>query len=142
MKTILSSLLFTLFLGSLFAQSDATFKVVGDASNTVQVANDGKLDISKIKVKNITNEPIYLEWKTVTNTFPSEWDCSMCQHGACQIGIPSGSIFKKLNADQQGFIAIHVLPKKVSGKGLVQFKLYDKNNPSYFKILSFEVEVL
>lgn len=142
MKTILSIILVAFCLTSASAQTEPTFRLIGDGTNTDLVSNNGKLDISKIKVENITNGPIYLEWKTVSNTFPKEWDCSMCQHGACQIGIPSGSEFKKLNADQQGFIAIHVLPRKIAGKGLVKFKLYDRKNPKYYKILSFEVEVL
>jgi hypothetical protein len=66
----------------------------------------------------------------------------MCQHGACQIGIPKGSVFNKLNADQQGFIAIHVIPTNRVGNGTVKFKIYDKANPDYVKILTFDVEVL
>ena len=125
-----------------FAQNKPTFSVVGNPTNKEKLLKNKRLDISKIKVENISNKPIYLVWETVSNTFPKEWDCSMCQHGACQIGIPKGSAFNKLNADQQGFIAIHVIPVNKSGSGIVKFKIYDKANPDYAKILTFEVEVL
>ena len=125
-----------------FAQNKPTFSVVGNPTNKEKLLKNKRLDISKIKVENISNKPIYLVWETVSNTFPKEWDCSMCQHGACQIGIPKGSAFNKLNADQQGFIAIHVIPVNKSGNGIVKFKIYDKANPDYAKILTFEVEVL
>ncbi|CAI2769080.1 hypothetical protein [Flavobacterium collinsii] len=125
-----------------FAQSKPTFSVVGTAVNKESVLKNKRLDISKIKVENISNKPIYLVWETVSNTFPKEWDCSMCQHGACQIGIPKGSAFNKLNPDQQGFIAIHVIPANKIGNGTVKFKIYDKANPNYAQILTFEVEVL
>lgn len=125
-----------------FAQKKPTFSIVGNATNKESLLKNKRLDISKIKVENISDKPIYLVWETVYNTFPKEWDCSMCQHGACQIGIPKGSAFSKLNADQQGFIAIHVIPANRMGTGIVKFKIYDKAYPEYAKILTFEVEVL
>lgn len=142
MKKIVISLVLLFCFSVSFAQKKPTFSVVGDATNKESLQKNKRLDISKIKVANISNKPIYLAWETVSNTFPKEWDCSMCQHGACQIGIPKGSAFNKLNADQQGFIAIHVIPANKSGNGIVKFKIYDKANPDYYKILTFEVNVL
>jgi hypothetical protein len=141
MKTIFYSLLLLFSFSAAFAQKP-TFSVVGNATNKESLQKNKRLDISKIKVENISNKPIYLVWETISNTFPKEWDCSMCQHGACQIGIPKGSAFNKLNADQQGFIAIHVLPASKTGNGTVKFKIYDKANPNYAEILTFQVEVL
>jgi len=127
---------------NIYAQSDKTFIIKGNSINNENIQNSGKLDISKISVVNVSNKAIFLEWKTVSNTFPKEWDCSMCQHGACQIGIPKGSVFKKLNPDQEGFIAIHVIPKKNIGNGQVMFKIYDRDYPEEFEILTFNVDVL
>lgn len=140
-KTVFYFLILFSF-SSVFGQSKPTFSVVGNATNKESLLKNKRLDISKIKVENISDKPIYLVWETVYNTFPKEWDCSMCQHGACQIGIPKGSAFNKLNADQQGFIAIHVIPADKTGTGIVKFKIYDKAHPEYTKILTFEVEVL
>lgn len=142
MKKLLLHLIILLYFSCSSAQSKPTFLVVGKATNKESVLKNKRLDISKIKVENISNAPIYLVWETVSNTFPKEWDCSMCQHGACQIGIPKGSAFSKLNADQQGFIAIHVIPSNKTGNGIVKFKIYDKANPDYTQILTFEVDVL
>ncbi|TRX37227.1 hypothetical protein FNW52_04485 [Flavobacterium sp. ZT3R18] len=142
MKKIFLKIIVLLSFSFAFAQNKPTFSVVGNATNKESLLKNKRLDISKIKVENVSNQPIYLVWETISNTFPKEWDCSMCQHGACQIGIPKGSIFNKLNADQQGFIAIHVIPTNRVGNGIVKFKIYDKANPDYVKILTFEVEVL
>lgn len=142
MKTTFNILLFFLLFGFTYAQSKPTFSVVGNAINKENITKGKRLDVSKIKVENISSKPIFLVWETVYNSFPKEWDCSMCQHGACQIGIPKGSVFNKLNADQQGYIAIHVIPAQKTGKGVVKFKIYDKANPTYSEILTFEVEVL
>ncbi|SHM32280.1 hypothetical protein [Flavobacterium chilense] len=142
MKKQFFYLITLLYFSFASAQSKPTFSVVGNGINKESLLKNKRLDISKIKVANISNKPIYLVWETVSNTFPKEWDCSMCQHGACQIGIPKGSAFSKLNADQQGFIAIHVIPENKTGNGVVKFKIYDKANPEYAKILTFEVEVL
>lgn len=125
-----------------FAQNKPTFSIVGNVINKESLLKEKRLDISKINVENISNKPIYLVWETISNSFPKEWDCSMCQYGTCQIGIPKGSFFNKLNPDQQGFIAIHVIPVNTIGKGIVKFKIYDKENPDYSETLTFEVEIL
>lgn len=142
MKTICIYALLLFAFASGFAQNKATFTIVGSDYNKERLTKDKRLDISKIKVQNISNKPIFLVWETISNTFPKAWDCSMCQHGACQIGIPKGSSFSKLNPDQHGFIAIHVIPENTAGHGIVQFKIYDKQNPEDAKIMTFEVEVL
>lgn len=142
MKKNILYLLILFSFSCVLAQKKPTFSIVGNATNKESLLKNKRLDISKIKVENISDKPIYLVWETVYNTFPKEWDCSMCQHGACQIGIPKRSAFSKLNADQQGFIAIHVIPANRTGIGIVKFKIYDKAYPEYAKILTFEVEVL
>lgn len=124
------------------AQSRGTFMVQGDSVKKELVEHTGYLENSKMTVVNTSDKPIYLEWQTISNTFPQAWDCSMCQHGKCQIGIPKGSVFKRLNPGQEGFIAIHVLPEQHPGAGTVKFKLYDKEHPEYYKILTFSVKVL
>ncbi|MBT8234499.1 MAG: hypothetical protein HKO66_02300 [Saprospiraceae bacterium] len=134
-------LLFVFFSQSLIGQKAPTFKVVGESLNKEVVEAGKRLDVSKINVENISDMPIFLKWKTVHNSFPKAWDCSMCQHGKCQIGIPEGSSFKKLNPDQQGYIAIHVMPGDKSGKGVVTFKIYDIENPDFHENITFEVEV-
>jgi len=126
----------------LTAQSDKTFVVKGNSINHDNIPTNGKLDISKISVVNVSNKAIFLEWETVSNTFPKGWDCSMCQHGACQIGIPKGSIFKQLNPDQEGYIAIHVMPQNNIGNGQVKFKIYDRDHPDFFEIITFNVDAL
>lgn len=142
MKNILLYVLLLFTIPNIYAQQKPTFSIVGSDNNKEILHKNKRLDISKIKVENISNKPIYLVWETISNTFPKEWDCSMCQHGACQIGIPKGSSFSKLNPDQQGFIAIHVIPANTVGHGIVKFKIYDKNNPGYAKIMTFDVQVL
>ena len=122
-------------------QTNKSFKIKGDAVKNDVVAKDGNLENSKIKIENTSGRAIYIEWTTIENTFPEEWDCSMCQHGACQIGIPEGSEFKKLNSNEDGFIAIHVMPHEVSGSGVVKFKVYNKKKPEDFEIITFNLTV-
>ncbi len=124
------------------AQSERTFIIKGDSVKKEIIGHTAYLENSKITVINTSDKSIYLEWETISNTFPLAWDCSMCQHGKCQIGIPKGSVFKKLDPGQEGFIAIHVLPEQHSGAGCVKFKLYDKEHPKFYKVLTFTVKVL
>jgi|GEM_PF-2363061 len=124
------------------SQKSKTFAIKGESIKTEVVEHGSNLENSIITVVNVSDKPIYLEWETISNTFPSTWDCSMCQHGKCQIGIPKRSVFKKLNAGEEGFIAIHVLPQNKSGSGQVKFKIYDKASPEKYEVLTFRVKVM
>lgn len=134
-------LVLTLPIG-LWAKDGRTFIIKGDSTQNELVEHNGYLENSKITLINTSDKAIYIVWETILNTFPKVWDCSMCQHGKCQIGIPKGAVFKKLDAGREGFIAIHVLPQKNAGSGCVKFKIYDKEHPEYFKVLTFSVKVL
>ena len=122
-------------------QVGCTFAIKGDSVSNEVLDKDGYLENARLAVVNTSGKPVYLAWETMANTFPAGWDCSMCQHGKCQIGIPSGSVFKKLDAGQEGFIAIHVLPGGISGAGSVQFRIFDKEQPDCSRTLTFYVKV-
>jgi hypothetical protein len=140
MKTKILFFLLLLLGMQLRAQNDLTFKVYGDSVKHESFSASGRLEISKILVQNIADKPIFLEWKTVENSFPKGWDCGMCQHGACQIGIPKGSEFRALNPDQQGFIALHIIPNGLKGKGKVTFLVRDRHRPKEGLRITFYAE--
>ena len=80
-----------------------------------------------------------MNWERVENTLPIEWDYSMCAFGKCQIGIPTGGALKLISPGKPGFMAIHVFPKGIKGKGTVQFKLFDSRDESKFEVLEFHI---
>ena len=119
----------------------SSFEIIGDTSMAVVLTIDQKLELAEMKIKNLTDKPVVLRWTRVKNTLKDDWDYSMCAFGKCQIGIPSGGILKKIAPGKTGFIAIHLFPKGVKGKGKVSFKLQDTANPQFQEEVEFLVEV-
>lgn len=92
-------------------------------TDTVQISK--RLDIAQFEMENITSKPIHLSIKRLQNSFPKEWDYSMCAYGQCQIGIPEYVTLKTIEPGAKGFVAIHVMPMKKKGIGIVQFEITD-----------------
>jgi hypothetical protein len=136
------SLLLLAFLSQSYVVKDATFAVAGGDTRKEVLKKEGKLDISEIRIKNTSNQPIRIKWTRIENTLPDYWDYSMCAYGKCQVGIPSGSVFKSIKPGDEGFIAVHVFPKKRTGEGKVVFELSDIDNPNYLKRITFLVSVV
>lgn len=118
-----------------------SFEVIGESAKTIVLEENEKLEISEIKFKNTTEQNLSLKWTLVENSFPKEWDYSMCAFGKCQIGIPKGGTLRKLLPGKSGFMAIHVFPKGNKGQGVVTFKLEDPTHESASELLVFKVKV-
>ncbi|MBT5401987.1 MAG: hypothetical protein HOL28_00940 [Crocinitomicaceae bacterium] len=116
-----------------------SFKILGNGVQNITIDRNGKLELAEIKFLNTTQTDLYLNWERVENTLPIEWDYSMCAFGKCQIGIPTGGALKLISPGKPGFMAIHVFPKGIKGKGTVQFKLFDSRDESKFEVLEFHI---
>ncbi|MBL4625073.1 MAG: hypothetical protein JKY42_08035 [Flavobacteriales bacterium] len=124
-----------------FIVDDVTFEIVGSDIQVEVLKKSSELDISEIKIKNTSDQPIRIKWTRIENTFPDYWDYSMCAYGSCQIGIPKGAVFKEIKPGEVGFIALHVFPKNKTGEGRVVFELTDLEKPGYSKKIIFQVTV-
>jgi hypothetical protein len=118
-----------------------SFEVIGESVKTVVLDKKSKLELVEIKFLNTTSENLELKWTRLENTFPKEWDYSMCAFGRCQVGIPKGGTLRPVYPGKSGFLAIHVLPKGSKGAGTVRFKLIDPADERSAQILEFRVRV-
>ena len=69
-----------------------SFEVIGESAKTIVLEENEKLEISEIKFKNTTEQNLSLKWTLVENSFPKEWDYSMCAFGKCQIVSPAETV--------------------------------------------------
>lgn len=118
-----------------------SFEVIGESVKTVVLDNAGKLELIEIKFLNTTNNNLELKWTRLENTFPKQWDYSMCAFGKCQVGIPKGGVLRPVHPGKSGFLAIHVLPKGSKGEGVVKFRLFDPKDERNGQMLEFRVRV-
>jgi len=127
----------------LLSMSDVArnFEVLGESVKTVVLDKKSKLELVEIKFLNTTSYNLELKWTRLENTFPKEWDYSMCAFGRCQVGIPEGGTLRPVYPGKSGFLAIHVLPKGSKGAGTVKFRLFDPADDRNAQILEFRVRV-
>ena len=138
----LLNLLFVFSLCSAFyIDNPKSFKIIGKKRQNISIDVTDKLELAEIKFKNTTNHEISLCWNTKQLDFPDGWDFSMCAFGKCQVGIPKKGSLKSIAPGKNGFIAIHVFPKKIKGEGVVEFELFDSKNPQKSESVIFNVRV-
>lgn len=126
MKLVVVAFALVLSLSSFLRITDSpTFEVIGEHVRTDTIQSSKRLDIAQFEIKNSSNKPIHLSIKNLTNTFPSDWDYSMCAYGECQIGIPELVVLKTIEPGEKGFVAIHVIPKRKKGEGKVEFEVFN-----------------
>lgn len=129
-------------MSSMSLTSDsAGFVIVGGRWKNMTLKLGEKLELCEIKIRNTGNKSLTLNWKTLKNTFPKEWDYSMCAYGKCQVGVPDHGSFRPISPGKTGFIAIHIFPKNQKGRGVVEFNLIDENNPAYSERVGFDIAV-
>lgn len=129
------------FLISTLAYGQCSFEVVGSNTDSINVSANGKLELADFKIRNTKNHPVILKWELIQNTLSDSWDYSMCAYGQCQVGIPNSGNIKQIDAGKTGFVALHLFPQGVPGKGVVTFNLIDTANPSCVQAVTFQVNV-
>ncbi|PCJ66658.1 MAG: hypothetical protein COA58_04155 [Bacteroidetes bacterium] len=105
-------------------------------------------DISEynISVNTSTTKAVTYKWKTIENTFKSDWDCSLCDYGGCYPSVPDSGKMIRINmtdaqAGTTGFFKINFLSSITSGVGVLRIYVYDSANYSGGDTISFTMEL-
>lgn len=93
------------------AQSAFTLDPGNSISETVNVMpNDSGYADMTIYLKNSQNQPLILEWKTISNTLPTNWDVQLCDWTKCFSSVIAGRVMDTISTGGQGFIKLTVGP--------------------------------
>jgi len=112
-------------------------------SNSISVSPPDIKDYSSydIKIKNTSNRELNLCWKRLTNTLVTGWDYSICDYQRCFFSVPAEEQMDPLPADASAFFKLNIKPMGVKGSGVLQFYVYDCQNPTVGDTVSFYVTV-
>ena len=142
MRNLITTVIIGL-VGLSFSMADSfNFDIIG--SNTINevLENGEKLDKSEFLIRNTSNKDLELGWRCAKNTLLEGWDYSMCAYGTCSIGIPESGLFRKIKPGEDGFIALHLFPKRKAGHGYVVFQIYELDTPKIYKSVAFDITVM
>jgi hypothetical protein len=81
------------------------------------------------------------KWVKISDSTDSRWLIGSCFNGDCWNGLPeTGTFIKSFGInDTTGFIRFHIETHDTNGKSVIRYRVVNKNNPSEFADLTFNV---
>ena len=103
------------------------------------VGADQNFGSNTIDIINLTNppEPLSFRWVLLENTFPDEWDYSMCDLGSCFPVLPDSNDMNNTLVGEDAFIICHAFFNGVPGAGTMKFSVYEIGDPANADTLTF-----
>ena len=137
----MKTLYFLFALGSfaVIAQDDWTYSTGKDVDEVIPSDTYSNVDIY---MTTPTPETIRFNWEVVSNTLPTGWIATLCDHAACYTSIPDDGIMDEISMSEatdglQGFLKITCNPGTIYGTGVVKFYVYDSNDYNRGDTVSF-----
>ena len=79
---------------------------------------------------NNTSDSLRLDWHFVENSFPPEWDWTLCDYTTCYLILPDTGSMTTLQDKEEGFIGISINTNKHPAYGILRFYVYNDLNPA------------
>lgn len=136
-------LVFALMLNFNSAQAQAPFTV--SPSNTVsETAYTGSSTYADLTIylTNNLNGPLVMEWQTVSNTLPTQWQLQLCDWTKCFSDVISGRVMDTLAQGGTGFMKLTVGPIETAGSGTCVFEVWEHGNTATKETLTFNIDAL
>jgi hypothetical protein len=86
---------------------------------------------------NNTNDSLRLDWHFVENSFPVEWDWTLCDYNTCYIIVPDTGSMTTLKDKEEAYLSLSVNTNKHPATGVMRFYVYNDLNPSYGDTATF-----
>jgi hypothetical protein len=139
-KTLLSISLISFSFFSSLAQ-DFVYPV---GQHLVVEVSNFDYETFNIEIETPTNQDIQFKWELVSNTFPSNWDASICDYTSCYVGIPASGTMVAYTATEasngtHGFVKMNLTTALNNGTGKVEMYVYDINDYNIGDTISWEI---
>jgi len=126
MKYILSfAFVNCLLFGSTFAQM-----FDWKTNDSLKVENIEVSMYLSLYMVNNTGDSLILDWENIENTFPTEWEVTLCDYTTCYIGVPQNGSMTTLQNGEEGFFSLTIATNAHPGSGIIRFYTYNKVNPN------------
>jgi len=110
-----------------------------EVTSTDTITKDYQIDITTP-----VPEAITFQWELVSNTFPSEWECSLCDYDVCYFDIPNSGTMAFISLGDAtnfitGLIKLSIKTGIVDTTGTAVFYVYDANDYNRGDTISFTI---
>ena len=80
-------------------------------------------------MENNTEDSLLLDWHFVENTFPAEWEWTLCDYTTCYLVIPDTGSMTTLIDTAEGLLSLSINTNKHPGVGIMRFYVYNELKP-------------
>ncbi|MCX6199629.1 MAG: T9SS type A sorting domain-containing protein [Bacteroidetes bacterium] len=120
-----------------FAQSysitpNDTFKTVGFMED---------LETLTISQLNKTSDSIFLKWKKVSVTMPSNWEATICDNRVCYTELVDSGFMNPVLPTETGFLLLHITAHVNYGTAIIRYAVWDVATPLVRDTVTFIMTV-
>ena len=110
-----------------------------EVTSTDTITKDYQIDITTP-----VPEAITFQWELVSNTFPSEWECSLCDYDICYFNIPISGTMTPISSSEAtnnitGLLKLSIKTRSTDTTGKAVFYVYDSNDYNRGDTISFTI---
>jgi hypothetical protein len=114
------------------------------SQHLVSSISDTALDVFQIDITTPSPEAITYKWDLISNTFPTEWECTLCDYQLCYFGIPNTSTMTPISLSDAmsgtiGYINISINTGSTYATGEVVIYVYDLLDINRGDTISFTI---
>lgn len=84
-----------------------------------------------------SNDTLQFVWKKVLVDLPLDWDATICDNSNCNLALIDGDTTLPVLPGDNGLLLIHCTPHSSTGTGVIQYAMYEVQNPQLSDTLTW-----
>lgn len=136
-KTIVVATVFMIVATNSFAQKSFT-NSPGDTLTDIIVL--GAKKVLDIKQTATGIDTLYLAWKKVSVSLPSQWTASICDNGTCYGTLQDTGSMAAVPSGEHGFLSLHINTMVNQGIAVIRYAVWDVKQPTQIDTVTWIIQ--
>lgn len=87
-----------------------------------------------------SNDTLQFVWQKVNVDLPFGWDATICDNSNCNLALIDGDTTLPVLPGDDGLLLIHCTPHITAGVGIIQYTMFEINQPNQIDTLTWIIE--
>lgn len=88
----------------------------------------------------ISNDTLQFVWQKVNVDLPFGWEATICDNSNCNLALIDGDTTLPVLPGDDGLLLIHCTPHITAGVGIIQYTMFEINQPTQLDTLTWIIE--
>ena len=99
----------------------------------------GSAKVLDFKQQHLFPDTLFLAWKQVSITLPSQWEAYLCDNGNCYTILPDSGVMSPVPDGDYGLLSLHIVPKTNYGTAIIRYAVWDVKHASIKDTLTWVI---